>query len=173
MTRRATPGGRVLFAAALLYAAGSAYGADDNLHGALAPQAQLDLLEKLGVAPTVPKQPALVDVEFWKDIVPADNETTPERIELGRKLYFDLHLSKDGTVACATCHDVAKGFTDQRPVSEGIGDQLGRRNAPTTLNALFFQEFFLDGRAPSLEEQAKLPIVNPIRSEERRVGKEC
>jgi len=162
MMRRAAPGGRVLVAAALLCAAGSAYGADDNLHGALAPQAQLDLLEKLGVAPTVPKQPALVDVEFWKDIVPADNETTPERIELGRKLYFDLHLSKDGTVACATCHDVAKGFTDQRPVSEGIGDQLGRRNAPTTLNALFFQEFFLDGRAPSLEEQAKLPIVNPI-----------
>jgi cytochrome c peroxidase len=160
--RRAIPGGRLLVAAALLCAAGPAHGADENLHGALAPQAQLELLEKLGVAPTVPKQPALVDVEFWKDIVPADNETTPERIELGRKLYFDLHLSKDGTVACATCHDVAKGFTDQRPVSEGIGDQLGRRNAPTTLNAMFFQEFFLDGRAPSLEAQAKLPIVNPI-----------
>jgi cytochrome c peroxidase len=160
--RRLIPSGRLLLAAALLCAAGSVHGADENLHGALAPQAQLDLLEKLGVAPTVPKQPALVDVEFWKDIVPADNVTTPERIELGRKLYFDLHLSKDGTVACATCHDVAKGFTDQRPVSEGIGDQLGRRNAPTTLNAFFFQEFFLDGRAPSLEEQAKLPIVNPI-----------
>ena len=160
--RRATPGGRLLLAAALLCAAGAAHAADDNLHGALAPQAQLDLLEKLGVAPTVPKQPALVDVEFWKGIVPADNQTTPERIELGRKLFFDLHLSKDGTVACATCHNVAKGFTDQRPVSEGIGGQLGRRNAPTTLNALFFQEFFLDGRAPSLEAQAKLPIVNPI-----------
>ena len=160
--RRAIPGGRLLVAAALLCAAGSASGADDNLHGALAPQAQLDLLEKLGVAPTIPKQPALVDVEFWKGIVPADNQTTPERIELGRKLFFDLHLSKDGTVACATCHNVAKGFTDQRPVSEGIGGQLGRRNAPTTLNALFFQEFFLDGRAPSLEAQAKLPIVNPI-----------
>ena len=47
-------------------------------------------------------------------------------------------------------------------MSEGIGDQLGRRNAPTTLNALFFQTLFLDGRAPTLEEQAKLPIVNPI-----------
>ena len=160
--RRAIPGGRLLVAAALLCAAGSARGAAENLHGALAPQEQLDQLEKLGVAPTVPKQPALVDVEFWKGIVPADNQTTPERIELGRKLFFDLHLSKDGTVACATCHNVAKGFTDQRPVSEGIGGQLGRRNAPTTLNALFFQEFFLDGRAPSLEAQAKLPIVNPI-----------
>ena len=160
--RRAIPGGRLLVAAALLCAAGSARGAAENLHGALAPQEQLDQLEKLGVAPTVPKQPALVDVEFWKDIVPPDNEPTAERIELGRKLFFDLHLSKDGTVACATCHNVAKGFTDQRPVSEGIGGQLGRRNAPTTLNALFFQEFFLDGRAPSLEAQAKLPIVNPI-----------
>src|SRR5262249_16310287 len=85
-----------------------------------------------------------------------------DRFELGRKLYFDLRLSKDGTLACATCHDVSRAFTDLRPVSEGIGDQLGRRNAPTTMNALFFQEFFLDGRAPSLEEQAKLPILNPI-----------
>jgi cytochrome c peroxidase len=157
-----TPGWHLLAGAALLCAARSGYAADEGLHGALAPQAQLELLEKLGVAPTVPKQPALVDIALWNELPPADNATTPERIDLGRKLYFDLHLSKDGTVACATCHDVAKGFTDQRPVSEGIADQLGRRNAPTTLNALFFQEFFLDGRAPSLEAQAKLPIVNPI-----------
>ena len=70
---------------------------------------------------------------------PTDNAMTPERVALGRKLYFDTRLSRDGTVACATCHDVTRGFTDQRPVSEGIGDKLGRRNAPTTLNALFFQ----------------------------------
>ena len=165
MMRRRTLGTtifRLLVGAGLLCGTGSGEAADEGPHGALAPQAQLELLEKLGVAPAVPKPPALVDVALWNELAPADNATTPERIELGRKLYFDLHLSKDGTVACATCHDVAKGFTDQRPVSEGISDQLGRRNAPTTLNALFFQEFFLDGRAPSLEEQAKLPIVNPI-----------
>ena len=57
---------------------------------------------------------------------------------------------------------MSRGFTDQRPVAEGIGDQLGRRNSPTTLYAVLFQTQFLDGRAPSLEEQAKLPILNPI-----------
>ncbi|MEQ8750158.1 MAG: cytochrome c peroxidase [Amphiplicatus sp.] len=104
-----------------------------------------------------------VDPIVWRDLyVPEDNAQTPERIALGRKLYFDVRLSADGTVACATCHDVSRGFTDQRMVSEGIGDQLGQRNAPTTLNAALFQTQFLDGRAPNLEEQAKLPITNPI-----------
>jgi cytochrome c peroxidase len=84
------------------------------------------------------------------------------RVALGKKLYFDTRLSADGTVACATCHDVGKGFTDRRKTSEGIRDQHGRRNAPTTLNAMFFQTLFWDGRAPSLEEQAKLPILNPV-----------
>jgi len=130
-------------------------------HGALTPQAQLALFEQLGIS-GVGKPPPEVDVTAWSTLIPADNTMSPERVELGRKLYFDLRLSKDGTVACSTCHDVARGFTDQRNVSEGIGDQLGRRNAPTTMNAVFFQTFFLDGRAPSLEEQAKLPIVNPI-----------
>jgi cytochrome c peroxidase len=135
--------------------------ADQGPHGALTPQAQLALLEQLGIS-GVGNAPPQVDVRAWNALIPADNTMSPERVALGRKLYFDLRLSKDGTVACATCHDVARGFTDQRNVSEGIGDQLGRRNAPTTMNALFFQTFFLDGRAPSLEEQAKLPIVNPI-----------
>src|SRR5262249_28100709 len=68
----------------------------------------------------------------------------------------------DGTVACATCHDTSRGLTDRRATSEGIGDKIGQRNAPTTMNALFYYTQFWDGRAPSLEEQAKLPIVNPI-----------
>lgn len=128
-------------------------------HGAMAPAAQMARLDQLmkDAKPT-----ATVDLVSFGALVPKDNETTPERVALGRKLYFDLRLSKDGTVACATCHDVSRGFTDQRNASEGIGDKVGRRNAPTTLNALFFETQFLDGRAPSLEEQAKLPIVNPI-----------
>ena len=95
-------------------------------------------------------------------MAPQDNEINGPRVALGKKLYFDTRLSADGTVACAVCHDVSRGFTDQRNVSEGIRDQLGRRNAPTTMNTFVFQTLFLDGRAPSLEEQAKLPIVNPI-----------
>jgi cytochrome c peroxidase len=106
--------------------------------------------------------PAGIDPAFWKVLVPADNQLTPERVALGRKLYFDPRLSKDGTVACATCHDVTRGFTDRRSKAEGINDQIGQRNAPITLNALFFSTQFWDGRAATLEEQAKLPIVNPI-----------
>jgi cytochrome c peroxidase len=87
---------------------------------------------------------------------------TAERIALGRKLYFDTRLSKDGTLSCATCHDVSRGFTDHRSVSEGIGDHLGKRSAPTTMNAALLQSQFWDGRAPTLDEQAKLPILNPI-----------
>jgi cytochrome c peroxidase len=154
-------GRRLLIGAALL-GVGTAIAADQGPHGALAPQAQLALLAQMGTGRDVTKPPADLDETLWKSLVPADNAMTAERVELGRKLFFDLRLSKDGTVACATCHDVSRGFTDHRAVSEGIGDQLGRRNAPTTMNALFFQTFFLDGRAPSLEEQAKLPIVNPI-----------
>jgi cytochrome c peroxidase len=106
--------------------------------------------------------PGGVEPSFWKTIIPNDNAMNDARVALGRKLYFEPKLSKDGTVACATCHDVSRGFTDRRGTSEGIGDQLGRRNGPTTMNAAFFSSQFWDGRAATLEEQAKLPITNPI-----------
>ena len=94
--------------------------------------------------------------------VPPDNPQTPEKIALGEKLFFDGRLSVDGTVACSTCHDPARGFTDGRPASVGIKGRVGQRNAPTILNALFNKTQFWDGRAKSLEDQAALPIVNPV-----------
>ena len=106
--------------------------------------------------------PPGIEPSFWKAIVPADNVANDARVALGRKLYFEPRLSKDGTVACATCHDVSRGFGDRRGTSEGIGDKLGRRNAPTTMNAALYSSQFWDGRAATLEEQAKLPIQNPI-----------
>jgi cytochrome c peroxidase len=106
--------------------------------------------------------PAGVSREFWQALIPKDNTPNDTRIALGRKLYFEPRLSKDGTVACATCHDVTRGFTDRRNTSEGIGEQIGQRNSPTTLNAAFFASQFWDGRAGMLEDQALLPIVNPI-----------
>jgi len=106
--------------------------------------------------------PAGIAPEYWKTLSPSDNPMNEARIALGRKLYFEPRLSKDGTVACATCHDVTRGFTDRRNTSEGINDQIGQRNAPTTLNAAFFSSQFWDGRAGKLEDQALLPIVNPI-----------
>jgi cytochrome c peroxidase len=133
------------------------------LHGAAPMAEQEKILAGLypeGFDVTAP--PPMVDPVIWDAMVPDDNKMTAERVELGRKLYFDTRLSADGTVSCATCHDVTRGFTDQRPVSEGIKDQLGQRNAPTTLNAALLQFQFLDGRVRTLEEQALLPIINPI-----------
>ena len=94
--------------------------------------------------------------------IPKDNPMTPEKVALGKKLYFDKQLSKDGTVSCATCHDPAAGWTERRATSKGIKDQLGDRNSPTVINAAYATAQFWDGRAASLEEQALGPIENPI-----------
>jgi cytochrome c peroxidase len=95
-----------------------------------------------------------------REVIPQDNPQTPEKISLGRKLFFDGRLSADGTVACATCHDPSRAFTDGRPVSVGIHGRAGQRNAPTILNALYNKTQFWDGRVETLEEQAALPIIN-------------
>jgi cytochrome c peroxidase len=94
--------------------------------------------------------------------IPPDNPQTPEKIALGQKLFFDGRLSADGTVACSTCHDPARAFTDGRPASIGIKGRVGQRNAPTILNALYSKTQFWDGRVKTLEEQAALPIVNSV-----------
>jgi len=94
--------------------------------------------------------------------IPTDNPQTPEKIALGQKLFFDGRLSVDRTVACATCHDPQRAFTDGRPTSVGVQGRSGQRNAPTVLNALYNKTQFWDGRAKTLEDQAALPIVNPV-----------
>jgi cytochrome c peroxidase len=100
-------------------------------------------------------------IEATRATIPPDNPQTPEKIALGMKLFFDGRLSADGTVACATCHNPARAFTDGKPVSIGIHGRVGQRNAPTILNALYNTTQFWDGRVKMLEEQAALPIVNP------------
>jgi cytochrome c peroxidase len=102
-----------------------------------------------------------VPVEPTRAAAPANNPQTPEKIALGEKLFFDGRLSVDGTVACSTCHDPARAFTDGRAVSIGIKGRPGQRNAPTILNALYNKAQFWDGRAKTLEEQAGFPIINP------------
>jgi cytochrome c peroxidase len=94
--------------------------------------------------------------------VPSDNPQTPEKIALGKRLFEDKRFSADGTVSCATCHDPQKAFTDGLPTSEGIRKLKGTRNAPTVVNAAYYESQFWDGRRASLEEQAKDPLVNPI-----------
>jgi len=94
---------------------------------------------------------------------PVDNPQTPEKIELGNKLFHDTRFSGDGTISCAHCHADDKAFTDSPlKTSNGIKQQTGTRNAPTILNAAYFTTFFWDGRASSLEDQSQFPIVNPI-----------
>lgn len=94
--------------------------------------------------------------------MPSDNPQTPAKIELGEKLFFDGRLSLDGTVACSTCHDPSRAFTDGRPASIGIKGRVGQRNAPTVLNTLYNKTQFWDGRVETLEQQAALPIINPV-----------
>jgi cytochrome c peroxidase len=93
---------------------------------------------------------------------PADNPTTPAKVELGKMLYFDPRLSSTGTVSCFSCHNVMEGGDDHRSTSVGVHGQIGGRNAPTVWNAAFLSVQFWDGRAPTLEAQAKGPIANPI-----------
>jgi cytochrome c peroxidase len=102
-----------------------------------------------------------VPAEATLAAAPGGNPQTPEKIALGEKLFFDGRLSVDGTVACSTCHDPARAFTDGLPVSVGIKGRAGQRNSPTILNALYNRHQFWDGRVKTLEEQAALPIVNP------------
>jgi cytochrome c peroxidase len=102
-----------------------------------------------------------VPIALTRAVTPADNPQTPAKIALGESLFFDGRLSANGTVACSTCHDPRRAFTDGRPVAVGIGNRLGQRNAPTILNALYNKTQFWDGRAGTLEQQAVLPISNP------------
>jgi cytochrome c peroxidase len=131
-------------------------------HGAAAMDAQQAELDKLGVSKDGAATPPTLDAAAWRAVNPSDNALDAKRIALGRKLYFEKALSSDGTVACATCHDSTRSFTDRRPVSEGVGGKLGRRNAPTTMNAALLHVQFWDGREGTLEEQAGQPILNSV-----------
>lgn len=94
--------------------------------------------------------------------IPADNPPTAETVALGRRLYYDPVLSSDNTISCASCHAPGAGFTDKRPVSLGVGGKKGTRHSPTVINSAYSSLQFWDGRAPTLEEQAKGPIANPV-----------
>ncbi len=94
--------------------------------------------------------------------IPADNPMTPAKIELGKQLFFDPRFSATGTVSCNTCHNLMLGGDDNRPTSMGVHGLTGPRNAPTVWNSAFHPSQFWDGRAASLEEQAKGPVVAAV-----------
>jgi len=94
--------------------------------------------------------------------IPDSLNVDPEKAALGERLYHDTRLSGDNTISCASCHDLAKGGTDQQVVSDGIRGQMGGINSPTTFNAAFNFAQFWDGRAATLEAQADGPPNNPV-----------
>jgi cytochrome c peroxidase len=133
-----------------------------------------------GQAPPLPKPAPLAEprssnqvgfpVALTASVIPPASPLAPATVALGEKLFFDGRLSGDGTVACATCHDPARAFTDGRPLSVGIHGRVGQRNAPTVLNALYNKTQFWDGRVNTLEQQAALPITNPFEMGSASIG---
>jgi cytochrome c peroxidase len=84
---------------------------------------------------------------------------TPEKVALGRRLFFDKSLSRDRSKSCAVCHVPGSCFTDERATALGVRDQVGPRNTPTLVNAALYPALFWDGRAVSLEAQVEGPIL--------------
>jgi len=89
---------------------------------------------------------------------PQNNKLTDEKIRLGKKLFFDPILSRANNIACSSCHDPVKGWSDSDRVAIGDKGRRGTRNSPTILNSAYQHTFFWDGRASSLEEQSLGPI---------------
>ena len=90
------------------------------------------------------------------------NGFSPQQIDLGRLLFFDPILSKDGTISCASCHNPYQGFADGKPISIGVNGAVQTRSAPTLWNVAYLNSFFWDGRAQTLEEQIQGPLYSPI-----------
>ena len=106
------------------------------------------------------KLPMGIPADVWSYFIPKDNPLTAAKVELGRQLFFDKRLSADSSVSCATCHNPKFAFSDGQKTAVGIGGRRGARNTPTVLNAMFNSSMFWDGRADSLEAQAKQPLIN-------------
>lgn len=92
--------------------------------------------------------------------IPESNPQTPEKIELGKKLFFDRRLSGDGTMSCATCHNPEEAFTDGLDISLSYPTTRNWRNSPTLINVAFSKYLFWDGRSSSLEDQALFPMMS-------------
>jgi len=116
----------------------------------------------LGSAGEDRSAPRILEVPIGLDQylpVPLDNPITLEKIALGRRLFFDKRLSKDGRTSCATCHRPSLRFTDGRRLARGVFDREGRRNTPSILNRVYGRSLFWDGRAATLEDQVRAAIT--------------
>jgi cytochrome c peroxidase len=131
----------------------------------------IPVLVFLAVAVSVPAQPPapgapppvpLFSAEVIQSFTPPDNPITDAKAKLGDMIFDEKRISADNSVACNTCHSPRNGFTTHTAAARGVNDQIGKRNAPSILNAMFYKSMFWDGRAATLEEQSTLPILNPV-----------
>ncbi len=99
---------------------------------------------------------------FPQPFIPADNPMSVEGVKLGRFLFYDKRLSKDMSMSCGTCHEPQNAFSNRTAKSVGIHGQQTRRNSMPIFNLAWQQNFFWDGRAVSLEEQALLPVTDQL-----------
>ncbi len=109
------------------------------------------------IATTIPKSPDAI-------VEPADNPSTPAKIELGRHLFFDKVLSVDASTSCGSCHNIGAGLADKRGLATSMGfeHEMGTRNAPALANIAFNTSFTWDGKFKSLEAHAQGPIFNSL-----------
>lgn len=155
----------LFLASALATAFGAFHGVPNAARGEASTAAAADLPQNPGKKVIAPKiDMTLVQAFFGTEpMAPkTENKVTPEKVALGKLLYHDQSLSKNGNQSCASCHDLANWGQDGKPTSPGSDGKNGERNSPTTLNA--FRQFaqFWDGRAATVEDQAILPVLNPI-----------
>src|SRR5277367_6191535 len=122
----------------------------------------LIFLAAVSVRAQQPPPVPLFSAEAIKSFTPPDNAITDAKAKLGDMIFDEKRVSSDNSVACNTCHSPRNGFTTHTEAARGVGDQLGKRNAPSILNAMFYKSMFWDGRAATLEEQATLPILDPV-----------
>lgn len=116
-------------------------------------------------APPEDRGPERGDARISADAVaplPPPPALPAEKLALGERLFHDPRLSRDDSIACASCHDLGRGGTDRRKFSVGVGGAVGGINAPTVFNSSLNFVQFWDGRAATLEEQAAGPIHNPV-----------
>src|SRR5262245_35592166 len=118
---------------------------------ALSATAEAKPLPPMPQAPPLPATPeGLPELK-----TPADNPLTPEKVMLGKQLFFDKRLSKDGSASCETCHVPEKGWTDGKPLSTKVDGKVNTRHSPTLINVVYNDLWYWDGRAKTLEKQVE------------------
>lgn len=112
-----------------------------------------------------PKRPELMQraQDLFQSVTPTEYSRIPyEKVQLGKMLYFDNRLSKDGNISCNSCHNLETFGVDNLATSPGDEGKFGNRNSPTVYYASMHRQQFWDGRAKDVEEQAGMPILNPV-----------